>query len=338
MAELWFALVAVLFIGWAALDGFDLGVGVLHRLVARRDDERREVFASIGPVWDGNEVWLIAAGGALFLAFPRVLASALSGFYLPVIFVLWALLLRGLSIELRSHLASPLWRSFFDTTFTLGSLSVAVLMGAALGNLVRGVPLGADGYFELPLWTDFATAGPVGALDWFTVLCALLATVTLAAHGANWLVWKTAGAVQARAKRLRLPLWLAALGLWLAVTAGVFVVAPEVLRPRAFVVLGGLVAVAGLAVVFLRRDSELPAFLGGTAWVVGLLVMTFGALFPTVLRSRGVGPSIDAVLSASGDTSLRAGLVWWGPGMLLAAGYFWWVMRHFRGKATPPAH
>ena len=336
MAELWFGLVALLFTGWAVLDGFDLGVGVLHRWVAKTDEERREVLGAIGPVWDGNEVWLIAAGGSLFLAFPRALAASLSGFYLPVMFVLWALLLRGLSIHLRSHLGSPLWRSFFDSTFMLGSAAVAVLMGAALGNLVRGVPLREDGYFELPLWTNFATSGELGALDWFTVLCALLATVTVTAHGANWLVLKTAGAVQQRALWARKRLWGVTAALTLLVTFLVPLVNEAALGAR--VLPGALLALSGLVVIAVRSNSERPAFLGGSAFIVGLLLMTFSAMFPVILRSRGAGASIDVTSAAAGQTSLQAGLVWWGPGILLAAGYFWWVMRHFRGKASPAEH
>ncbi len=333
LSTVWFWLVAVLVTLWAVLDGFDFGVGVLHRFVARSDVERREVLGSIGPVWDGNEVWLLAAGGSMFLAFPKLLAAGFSGLYLPVIFVVWALILRGVSIELRSHLDNPLWRSFFDSTFVVSSIAVPVLMGAALGNVVRGVPLRADGFFELPL---FASDAAMGVLEPYTVLIGAFVLVTLTAHGANWLAWKTSGVVQARVLAVRVPLWISAVGLWLISAFATSRVAPEVTdsfsaRPMAW--LGLALAVGGLAVVFWKRNGELAPFLGGVGFIAGLLVLTVGCLFPVVLR--GVqGHSLTVESAAAGAFAMRAGIVWWVPGLLLAAGYYWWVLRHFRGKVT----
>src|SRR5437870_3803673 len=155
METLWFAIVAGMLAVYVILDGFDFGAGILHRFVAKTDGERRTVLAAIGPVWDGNEVWLVAAGGVLFLAFPRVFAVAFSGFYMALMMVLWLLILRGIAIESRSHDANPLWREFWDTTFALSSSLLAIVLGTALGNVVRGVPLDKTGYFSLPLFTDF---------------------------------------------------------------------------------------------------------------------------------------------------------------------------------------
>src|SRR5580693_81841 len=146
MGTIWFCLVAIMITMYVLLDGFDLGAGAIHLWVARTDEERREVLASIGPVWDGNEVWLIAAGGALYFAFPVLYASAFSGFYLPLMMVLWLLMLRGIGVELRSHLNDPLWGSFFDFLFFGSSTLLAIFFGAAIGNVIRGVPLQADGY------------------------------------------------------------------------------------------------------------------------------------------------------------------------------------------------
>lgn len=332
MAELWFWLVGLMFIAWAVLDGFDFGVGILHRVVARTDDERRLVFASIGPVWDGNEVWLIAAGGTTLLVFPGVLAAGFSGLYLPVIFAVWALMLRGASIELRSHLSSPLWRSFFDTTFFLSSFAVPVLMGAALGNVLRGVPLNASGFFELPLFASWSPTGELGVLDWYTLLCGVFVTMTLTAHGANWLVLKTGGEVQARALALRRPLLLGTGVLWLLTAIATFAVAPP--STHSFWWLGVVVSLAG-ATVTVCTTSERSAFLGGSAFVVGQLVTAFGGLFPVLLRARGNPQfSLTAATAASQGAARDFALVWWVPGLLLAAGYFWWVLRHFRGKAS----
>src|SRR5437899_664467 len=155
MGTLWFCLVALMIAVYVLLDGFDLGAGAIHLFVARTDEERRQVLASVGPVWDGNEVWLIAAGGTLYFAFPALYASAFSGFYLPLMIVLWLLILRGASIEFRNHIKSAVWDPLWDFLFCTSSLLLAVFFGAALGNVVRGVPLDASGYFFEPLWTNF---------------------------------------------------------------------------------------------------------------------------------------------------------------------------------------
>src|SRR5881396_3874440 len=155
METIWFCLVAVMIAMYVVLDGFDIGAGIIHLLVARSDSERRLVLRSIGPVWDGNEVCLLAAGGTLYFAFPALYASGFSGFYLPLMMVLWLLILRGISIEFRSHIKSAVWDPLWDFLFCTSSLLLAVFFGAALGNVVRGVPLDASGYFFEPLWTNF---------------------------------------------------------------------------------------------------------------------------------------------------------------------------------------
>jgi cytochrome d ubiquinol oxidase subunit II len=153
MGTLWFWIVAVMLVAYVVLDGFDIGAGIVYLFVARTEEERQQAMRSIGPFWDGNEVWLLAAGGTLFFAFPLLYASAFSGFYLPLMIVLWLLILRALSIELRGHSAEPLWRTFFDALFTFSSSLLAIFYGAALANVVRGVPIGPDNYFFLPLWS-----------------------------------------------------------------------------------------------------------------------------------------------------------------------------------------
>jgi cytochrome d ubiquinol oxidase subunit II len=152
---IWFGIAAVVVALYVVLDGFDFGAGTLHLFVARTDAERRQVLGAIGPFWDGNEVWLLAGGGVLFLAFPRVLAVGLSGFYFAIMLVLWVLILRGISVEFRSHVDDRLWRAFWDGTFWLASSLAPVLFGAALGNLVRGVPIDAEGWFTLSLFESF---------------------------------------------------------------------------------------------------------------------------------------------------------------------------------------
>src|SRR5436190_2697341 len=166
----WYCLVAFMIAGYVILDGYDLGAGIVHLFVARGEDERKMVLRSIGPVWDGNEVWLLAGGGTLYFAFPGLYSSSFSGFYLPLMVVLWLLMIRGISIEFRNHLDNAAWRPFWDTGFALASLLLTVFFGAALGNVIRGVPLDGAGDFFLPLWTDFTTGPEPGILDWYTIL------------------------------------------------------------------------------------------------------------------------------------------------------------------------
>jgi cytochrome d ubiquinol oxidase subunit II len=170
MGFIWFWLVAVMIVAYVVLDGFDLGVGILHPFLARTEEEKQLTLRSIGPVWDGNEVWLLAGGGTLYFAFPLLYASAFSGFYLALMILLWLLIMRGVAVELRMHLEIGVWRSFFDGLFFFSSALLAIFYGAALANVIRGVPLGEDGYFFLPLWTNWRVGPDPGILDWYTVI------------------------------------------------------------------------------------------------------------------------------------------------------------------------
>src|SRR5664280_3289008 len=209
MGLIWFWLVAVMIVGYVVLDGFDLGVGVLHLFLVRTEAERRATLASIGPVWDGNEVWLLAGGGTLYFAFPLLYASAFSGFYLPLMIVLWLLILRGVSVELRNHVEVGVWRALLDGLFGLSSALLTIFFGAALANVLRGVPLQADGYFFLPLWTNWQPGPHPGILDWYTVIGGLVALIALATHGALYLAMKAPGELEARAQRIGQLAWIA---------------------------------------------------------------------------------------------------------------------------------
>jgi len=191
METVWFGIVAFMLVCYVVLDGFDIGAGIVHYFVGRNANERAATISAVGPVWDGNEVWLLATGGTLYFAFPALYASGFSGFYLPLIMVLWLLIMRAAGIELRHQLNNPLWTSFWDFVFSLASILLAIFFGAALGNVVRGVPLDATGYFFEPLFTDWSTTGATGILDWFTVLSGVVAFVALGVHGANYLALKT---------------------------------------------------------------------------------------------------------------------------------------------------
>jgi cytochrome d ubiquinol oxidase subunit II len=340
MVELWFGIASVMLAAYVVLDGFDFGAGALHLFVARSDPERRQVLAAIGPFWDGNEVWLLATGGVLFVAFPAVLAASLSGFYFAIFLVLWTLILRGISIELRSHLELPLWRGAWDVLFAVASILLPVLFGAALGNLVRGLPLTREGWFSLPLFTDFTTRNPVGILDWYTVSAGVFALLAIAGHGATFLTWKTDGPVHDRSRRAALRLYLAVTVLWPLLTlATAFVNAPmlEALPRRPLAWLSLLLALGGLISVHagLRRERPLPAFLGSCAFLTGMLAATAACVFPVMLRSvTPEAASLTAYNASVPAASLRTALGWWAVAFPLAVLYFVTLFRLHRGKAV----
>ncbi len=339
MGTLWFCLIAAMIAMYVVLDGFDLGVGILHLLVAKTDAERRTVLRSIGPVWDGNEVWLLAAGGTLYFAFPALYAASFSGFYLPLMIVLWLLILRAISIEFRSHIEGPVWAPLWDAVFCGASLLLAVFFGAVLGNVVRGVPLDANGDFFLPLWTSFRVDGEPGIFDWYTMLVGAAALLTLALHGALWLAVKTEGAVQQRARRLAGMTWWAVATLTAIVTGVTVRVQPHVTaalseHPWGFVfpaiVLGGL---AGMR-LSRSRKSDRTGFLASCGYIVGMLTSAVFGLYPLVLPATDPARALTVENAKAADYGLKVGLVWWVIGMALAAGYFVFLYRHFAGKVT----
>ena len=339
VVELWFAIAALMMTAYVVLDGFDFGAGLLHPYVARTDRERRQVLAAIGPFWDGNEVWLLATGGALFVAFPTVLASGLSGFYFAIILVLWALLVRGIAIEFRSHLEHPLWRSAWDFIFATGSTLLPVLFGAALGNLLRGLPIDRDGYFSLALFTDFSARSPVGILDWYTVLAGVFGLLAIGCHGATFLAWKTDGDVQTRSRKAGFWLYGAVLLLWPLMTALTWLVNADLFRSmpgRPLAWLSVLVAFAGLVAVGLglRGRRDLTAFLGSCAFLTGMLAATAACLFPVMLRALDDARSLTAYNASGPAASLRTAFAWWSVGFPLAVGYFVALFRIHRGKAV----
>src|SRR5262245_7970719 len=187
MTALWFCLLIFMLGGYVVLGGTDLGVGMLSLLLTRNEEERSQVIHSIRPVWKPNEVWLVAAGGTMFLAFPTALAASFSGFYLALTIVVWLLAFRGLGLELRYQTADPLWRQFWDVALSSSSFLLALFLGTALGNVVRGVPLDTRGVFFEALWTDFRVGPQTGIVDWYTGFAGITAVIGLWLHGAVWL-------------------------------------------------------------------------------------------------------------------------------------------------------
>jgi cytochrome d ubiquinol oxidase subunit II len=338
METVWFAIVSAMLTVYVILDGFDFGVGILHRFVARTDEERSNVLAAIGPVWDGNEVWLIAAGGVLFMAFPKAYSAAFSGFYMALMIVLWLLILRGIAIESRSHQENPLWREFWDTIFSLASALLAFVLGTALGNVVRGVPVDETGSFAIPLFTNFQPGVHPGVFDWYTALVGAFTLCVLAGHGALYLVWKTAGPVQARSRAWARTAWMTALPLWALVTLATVWLQSTIftnLLARPWSLGFVLLMVGGLWGVFrfLKREQELAAFLSSSVFLLALMAATMTGTYPVWLRSTlDPAHNLTATNTASDSYSLQVGLIWWAIGITLAGGYFGYAFHSFRGK------
>jgi len=342
VATIWFLLVAAMLVGYVVLDGFDLGVGVLYKLVARTAPERSLVRRSIGPYWDANEVWLLAAGGTLYFAFPPLYAAAFSGFYLPLMLVLWLLIGRALGLELRGHLPEPLAQEICDAIFMVSSVLLTIVFGAALGNVVRGVPLDAEGYFFLPLWTGFSPldGDKPAVLDWYTVLCGMVALVALGTHGAHYLVLRTTGQVADRARRFArlgtraLPLATAAsLLATLAVRPGVL--ANYRAAPVGFVLPAAVLASFVVMERAIRRGQEQTAFAASCAYLIAMLGGAAFALYPVLRPSSGdPAHAITLANAATSPYAMRVAMIWWLVAATLVMLTFRHLYRTFRGKLT----
>jgi cytochrome bd ubiquinol oxidase subunit II len=342
MGTIWFCFVAVMLAVYVVLDGFDIGAGIIHLFVSRTDGERRLVIRSIGPVWHSNQVWLLAGGGTLYFAFPALYASSFSGFYLPLMMVLWLLVLRGTSVEFRSHVVSEIWASFWDAVFAISGILLAIFYGAALGNVVRGVPLDSSGHFFAPLWTNFVPGENPGVLDWYTILVGVAALAVLALHGALWVALKTEGAVNERACSAAKAIWWAVALLTFLITLASFKVQPSLFASfsqHAWGFVFPLLAITGLfgMVWFVRKRNERRAFVSSCAYLLGMLTSVAFSLYPRMLpASANPAFALTVENAKAPEHGLRVGLVWWPIGMALVAAYSTYNYRRFSGKAKLP--
>jgi cytochrome d ubiquinol oxidase subunit II len=330
---LWFCLIAALWLGYFVLEGFDFGVGMLAGALSEDDTDRRVVVNTIGPVWDGNEVWLVVAGGATFAAFPEWYATLFSGFYLPLLCILVALIVRGLAFEYRGKGDTDRWRRGWDRALFWGSAVPALLWGVAFANLVDGVPLDADHEFSggvLDLLGPYALLGGVTTLTLFAL------------HGAVFVALKTDGAVRLRARRLSLLLTVPAV-----LAAGPFLVWTQVASGNAWSAAAASTAVVGLlsAVGFIRASHEGRAFAATAVTIGAAVAMLFLALWPDVMPADIAANSLTVQNAASTDYTLKvmsfvalAGL----PVVLVYQGWTYWVFRqrltrsHIAPSPLPP--
>jgi cytochrome d ubiquinol oxidase subunit II len=336
----WYAIACAMLTIYVVLDGRNFGAGMLHGLVARTPEERRQVIAAIGPLWSWHEVWLVGFGGTVFAVFPKLLASAFAGYYLAVFLILWCLILRGISLEVGGHINDSMWQGFWDFVFVFANTLLSILFGAAAGNFARGVPLAPDGTFSMAFFTDFTPRGNVGLLDWYTVSVAVFAAAALAAHGATYLTLKTEGVVNERSARYARVLWVAAAMLLLAISFETLVVRPDLLGLAIHnrywwlgLLLVGATAIALVSGLATRRERL--AFIGSNLLLASLLITLGAAMFPVVLHST-LAPenSLTASAAAAGPNSLVYAAIWWPIGFALATSYFVFVSRRYAGKVS----
>jgi cytochrome bd ubiquinol oxidase subunit II len=329
LTTFWFILIAVLWLGYLVLEGFDFGVGMLMGLLAQDDRERRVLLNTIGPVWDGNEVWLLVAGGATFAAFPEWYATLFSGFYIPLLLILLALIVRIIGIEFRSKRDDVAWRRWCDLGIMTGSFLPALLWGVALANIVRGVPIDADKEYVGTLWDLLNPYALLGGAVTLTVFCV---------HGAFFVALKTVGEIRERAIAFGLTVGAVAV-----VLAATFIVWTGFTHDEIAVWLaGGAAAVSllgALAAAVGRRDGW--AFTGTAAAIGFVVVMLFVALFPDVMPSS-LNPAWDLTTTSASSTPYTLKIMSWvavvfTPIVLLYQGWSYWVFRRRIGIHHMPA-
>uniref|UniRef100_UPI004049C355 cytochrome d ubiquinol oxidase subunit II n=1 Tax=Flavobacterium sp. TaxID=239 RepID=UPI004049C355 len=349
MELFWYIVLVTMLAVYVILDGYDFGAGIIHLFFAKTEKDKKAITNAIGPFWDANEVWLIAAGGVLFFAFPTLYASSFSGFYLPLIMILWLLIFRAIGLELRGQIHNSMWETIWDKAFGIASLLLALFFGVALGNIVRGVNLGivTEGvstheahYFFLPLWnpTFSPQAEHLGILDWFTVLLGIIGVVSLAIHGANWIIFKTNSSLNNRLKNVIFTLNFVLLGL---VIISLFVW--HVIEPKPFhnfitnpwLWIFPIITFTGLLGLFRIKSFKKDGygFLFSSLFLFGGLASTVASIFPKVLPSTNdVNPSLTIYNVAADEYGLNVGVYWFAIAVVLVAIYMTIQYKVFKGK------
>jgi cytochrome d ubiquinol oxidase subunit II len=325
LRNVWFVLIGLLFAGYSVLDGFDLGIGVLFPFLGRTESDRSALFRAIGPLWDGNEVWLITAGGALFAAFPHVYATVFSGFYLALMLVLFALVLRAVSVEFRSHAGTR--KRLWEAAFAAGSTVPALLFGVAVGNVVAGVPI--DGRMEYA-GTFFTLLRPL------PLVFGLLGLAAFTLQGATWTALKTSGGLRVRAVKAALAANAVVAALFLLSLAMVWVYVPSALTRIPAWVFAGFTAAALVALpAALKRDKDGPAFALSSAAFASLWGIVGSILHPDLVRALDPARSLTIYNASSSPLTLKVMLIIAVIGMPIVAAYTIYVYRVFKGKVDP---
>ena len=349
MELFWYIVLMTMLAVYVILDGYDFGAGIIHLFFAKTEKDKKAITNAIGPFWDANEVWLIAAGGVLFFAFPTLYASSFSGFYLPLMMILWLLIFRAIGLELRGQIHNQIWETVWDKAFGMASLLLALFFGVALGNVVRGVNLGMveNGvstveahYFFLPLWnpTFSPQAEQLGILDWFTVLLGVVGIVALTIHGANWIIFKTNSGLNERLRKVVFNLNLVLLAL-VIISISIW----HIIEPKPFhnfidipwLWIFPVITFTGLFGLFKVRSFKKDGlgFLFSSLFLFGGLTSTVASIFPKVLPSTNdINPSLTIQNVAADNYGLTVGLNWFIIAIVLVAIYMVIQYKVFKGK------
>ncbi|MCD6163187.1 MAG: cytochrome d ubiquinol oxidase subunit II [candidate division Zixibacteria bacterium] len=326
----WFILIGVLFTGYAILDGFDFGVGILH-LFAKNNNERRINMNAIGPVWDANEVWLLTGGGALFAAFPIVYATVFSGFYLALMLILAALIFRAVSLEFRSKIDSPGWQRFWDWSFGLGSLLPAVLFGVAAGNILRGIPLDENGVF---------VGSFLGLLNPYSILIGVLSLVMFALHGALYMTLKTDGELRDKMTKWASGSWIGIIIVYLLATIYTFFEAGFLFdgilsAPLFWILFILLLAVIIFIPIGLKSGRYFRSFLASSVTIICMIGLAAVSLFPRLVPSNiDLRYSLNIYNASSTPRTLTVMLIMALIGMPIVIGCTIYIYRVFKGKTV----
>jgi len=348
----WYIILCFMLIMYIVLDGFDFGAGIIHLFFAKTEKEKKQVMRAIGPFWDGNEVWLVAAGGVLFASFPTLYASAFSGFYLPLIMILWLFIFRALGIEFTHLINHELWIKPWQKGFGISSLLLALFFGIAFGNIIRGVNLGGveNGMvqfkhkysFFTPLWDGSFSpfAERPGVIDWFTITIGLVAILTLTIHGANWIILKSEGEFVKKLQDKIFPLWIA-LFVFIIISLIAFVTMKsfhkELFTQHPSMYLLPLLTFIGFIGMLLFRKSTKNwlGFASSTLFIISGIGSAVASLFPVVIPSTNTIVESLTIYNTSSETyGLKVGLIWWIIAFTLVLIYFTFVHKVYKGKLT----
>ena len=349
MEIFWFIIIAIVLAVFFILDGYDFGAGIIHLFFAKEEKDKEVIAKSAGLFWDSNEVWLVVAGGLLFMAFPTFYASVFSGFYLPLIIVLWLIIFRAIGLEFRSQFNYQMWRDIWDKAFGVSSLLLALFFGIALGNIVRGVNLGGvdkgvsayEGhYFFLPLWDgSFSPLSETpGVIDWFTIIIGIITVVTLAIHGANWIILKTNSSINDLLKTV-----IFKLNIVLAVLTVFSLVVWQRINPdslnnfidKPYLLIFPVIYISGLFGLFFikKLKKDIYAFVLSTFLILGGITSSLASIFPVILPSTNdVNESLTIYNTATSEYGLSVALNWGIVGFILLFVYMIIQKRLMGGK------
>ncbi len=349
METFWYIVIAVFVIIFFILDGYDFGVGIVHLFFAKTENDKLVIARAAGLFWDANEVWLVAGGGLLFLAFPTYYASVFSGLYLPIMMVLWLIIFRAIGLELRSALNNSMWKEIWDKSFGVASLLLALFFGIALGNLVRGVNLGGvvNGvslyeahYFFLPLWnsTFSPLSTEIGVIDWFTILIGLISVISLSIHGANRIIQKTHSSINNKLKSIVFSLNIALAALTVFTLIIWHLINPNPFNnfiEMPFLIVFPLIYITGLIGVFFIKkfENENYGFVFSSMLIAGGISSTLASMFPVILGSTNdINPSLSIYNMAADSYSLSIGFNWIIVGVVLLVVYSIVQRKLLKGK------